>query len=186
MKATVKWESEREKGLAKSNLIGKYNFENILAAITTGLFFGIPAVAIDMAIADYIPCNNRSQMHETNKNTLIKDFYNANPTSMALSIEDFAQNNTPNKCLILGDMLELGTDASTEHKKIIELISNYSFEAVYLIGNNFYDYKTEYPYCFFATVDDFNNYIIKHPEHSKLILIKGSRGLKLEKCIDYL
>ena len=186
MKAAVKWNSDKASGFAKSNLIGEYNFENILAAITVGLFFEVPAVSIDIAIANYTPNNNRSQICETNKNTLIKDFYNANPISMSLSIENFAKIDNNNKCLILGDMLELGTESGVEHKKIIEQISKLNFKTINLIGKHFYEFKNNYPFNFFETVEDFEKFMVKYPEHSKLILIKGSRGIKLEKCIDYL
>ena len=186
MHAAVKWQSENLSGFAKSNLIGEYNFENILAAITVGLYFNVVPTSIDMAISNYIPCNNRSQIYESAKNTIIKDYYNANPTSMLLAIESFFKRENSEKCLILGDMLELGENSLEEHKKIIDLVAKKDFLKIYFIGENFYHFKNNYDYHFFKTIEELNEYICKNPEHSKFILIKGSRGMKLEKCVDYL
>ncbi|MDD3741790.1 MAG: UDP-N-acetylmuramoyl-tripeptide--D-alanyl-D-alanine ligase, partial [Bacteroidales bacterium] len=186
LQASVKWKSDNTSGFAKSNLIGKYNFENILAAITIGVYFEVPATAIDTAISCYFPRNNRSQLVKTSRNSLILDFYNANPTSMSAAIDHFYSISDNNKSLILGDMLELGDDAEHEHKNILELIQNKSFKKIYLVGSNFYKFRNDFEYTFFKTVEEFANYIVKHPETGKFFLIKGSRGIKLEKCTDYL
>ncbi|HNQ67440.1 MAG TPA: UDP-N-acetylmuramoyl-tripeptide--D-alanyl-D-alanine ligase [Bacteroidales bacterium] len=186
LQAAVKWKSDNYSGLAKSNLIGKYNFENILAAITIGVYFNVPATAIDTAISCYFPRNNRSQLVKTSRNSLILDFYNANPTSMSAAIDHFYNISDKNKSLILGDMLELGDDAEQEHKNILELIQSKSFKKIYLVGSNFYKFRNDFEYTFFKTVEEFANYIVKHPETGKFFLIKGSRGIKLEKCTDYL
>lgn len=186
LQATVSWKSKNEKGIAKSNLIGAYNFENILAAITIGQYFKVPGTAIDNAILRYYPNNNRSQLVKTNRNNLILDYYNANPTSMELAIKNFENIKDNSKGLILGDMLELGKDSEIEHKKILEYISNKSFKKVYLIGPHFYKFKEEYGFNFFNSVDDFAKHIVKNPETGNFFLIKGSRGVKLEKCTDYL
>lgn len=182
----VKWTSKKEKGLAKSNLIGAYNFENILAAITIGQYFNVPGTAIDNAIACYFPKNNRSQLVKTSRNNLILDFYNANPTSMELAIKNFDNINDNNKALILGDMMELGNDSDIEHKNLLDSISKKNFKKVYLIGNCFYKFNSEYRFNFFKTVEEFAKHIVKNPEIGKFFLIKGSRGIKLEKCTDYL
>lgn len=186
LQAAVKWKSNNISGFAKSNLIGKYNFENILAAITIGVYFNVPSSAIDTAISCYFPRNNRSQLVKTSRNSLILDFYNANPTSMNAAIEHFYSISDKNKSLILGDMLELGDDAEDEHRKILELIQNKYFKKIYLIGSNFYKFHNDYEYTFFKTVEEFADFIVKHPETGKFFLIKGSRGIKLEKCTDYL
>ncbi|HPL05394.1 MAG TPA: UDP-N-acetylmuramoyl-tripeptide--D-alanyl-D-alanine ligase [Bacteroidales bacterium] len=186
LQATVSWSCKNETGLAKSNLIGDYNFENILAAITIGKYFEVPGTAIDTAILRYYPNNNRSQLVKTNRNNLILDYYNANPTSMELAIKNFENIKDKNKGLILGDMLELGKDCETEHKKLLEYISSKNFKKVYLIGPRFYKFKEEYRFNFFNTVDDFAKHIVKNPEIGNFFLIKGSRGIKLEKCTDYL
>lgn len=184
--AAVKWNSGNESGLAKSNLIGAYNYENILAAITVGAYFNVPGTAIDSALSCYFPRNNRSQLVKTSRNSLILDFYNANPTSMVAAINNFDTINDNSKCLILGDMLELGNDSEEEHKKILELAESKNFKKVFLVGSNFYNFKNDYEFNFFKTVEEFAKYIVTHPETGKFFLIKGSRGIRLEKCSDYL
>lgn len=186
LEAAVEWEANNEKGLAKSNLIGEYNFENILAAITVGSYFNVPGTAIDNAIACYFPRNNRSQHIKTIRNSLILDFYNANPTSMVAAIDNFDRIVDKNKCLILGDMLELGKDSEDEHKKILDKIENMNFRKIYLVGNEFYKFNNKYEFVFFKKVEDLAQYFVKKPETGKFFLIKGSRGIKLEKCTDYL
>jgi UDP-N-acetylmuramoyl-tripeptide--D-alanyl-D-alanine ligase len=184
--AAVKWQTDNESGYAKSNLIGEYNFENILVAIAIGSYFGVPGTAIDAAISCYFPRNNRSQLVKTSRNSLILDFYNANPTSMVAAISNFDNINDKNKCLILGDMLELGDDAADEHKKILDLAEERKFKKCYFVGSNFYNLKDNYEFNFFKTVEEFASYMVKHPETGKFFLIKGSRGIRLEKCTDYL
>ncbi|MBN2777635.1 MAG: UDP-N-acetylmuramoyl-tripeptide--D-alanyl-D-alanine ligase [Bacteroidales bacterium] len=186
LEAAVEWEANNEKGLAKSNLIGEYNFENILAAITVGSYFNVPGTAIDNAIACYFPRNNRSQHIKTIRNSLILDFYNANPTSMVAAIDNFDRIVEKNKCLILGDMLELGKDSEDEHKKILDKIENMNFRKIYLVGNEFYKFYDKYEFVFFKKVEELAQHFVKKPETGKFFLIKGSRGIKLEKCTDYL
>lgn len=186
LEAAVNWKVNNETGQAKSNLIGEYNFENILAAITVGSYFNVPGTAIDNAIACYHPRNNRSQLVKTLRNSLILDFYNANPTSMSAAIDNFNKIKDRNKCLILGDMLELGEDSLEEHKKILDKVEAINFRKVFLVGEQFYKYNGKYEFNFFKTVEDLAKYFVTHPEASKFFLIKGSRGIKLEKCTDYL
>ncbi len=184
--AAVKWKANNETGYAKSNLIGDYNYENILAAITVGSYFNVPGTAIDNAISSYFPRNNRSQLVKTIRNSLILDFYNANPTSMIAAIKNFNKINDNNKCLILGDMLELGDDSLEEHKILLDFIENSTFKKVFLVGDIFYQFNNKYEFQFFKSVTQLANHFVKHPETSKFFLIKGSRGIKLEKCTDYL
>ena len=106
----------------KTKLIGAYNFENALAAVTLGRFFGIEEIDIKNALEEYLPSNNRSQLKQTENNVLFLDAYNANPTSMKVAVENFANMSRKNKVLILGDMLELGEDAEKEHASLLELI----------------------------------------------------------------
>ncbi len=186
LEATVEWEANNEKGLAKSNLIGEYNFENILAAVAVGTYFNVPGTAIDSAIACYFPRNNRSQLVKTSRNTLILDFYNANPTSMIAAIDNFKKVKDRNKCLILGDMLELGQDSLDEHNKILKYVEELNFKKVFLVGNEFYNFSSDYEFNFFNNVEELAKHFVVHPETSKFFLIKGSRGIKLEKCTDYL
>lgn len=184
--SAVKWKTSTDNGFAKSNLIGKYNFENILAAIALGNYFGVSGTAIDTAINCYFPRNNRSQLVKTQRNTLIIDCYNANPTSMEAAIMNFYNINEKNKILILGDMFELGDIEVDEHKKILELIDRLKFRRAYLIGKNFKNFEKKYEYFFFNTVEEAIKVLSKHPESGKFILIKGSRGIRLEKTLDYL
>lgn len=186
LQASVKWCCNSASGLAKSNLIGAYNFENILAAIVIGSYFDVPGTAIDAAISCYFPRNNRSQLVKTSRNTLILDFYNANPTSMEAAINNFDHINDKNKCLILGDMLELGNDAEMEHKQILDQVDDRNFKKVFLVGSLFSKFKNEYEFTFFKTVEELASHIVKHPETGKFFLIKGSRAIRLEKCTDYL
>ncbi|MDR2011179.1 MAG: UDP-N-acetylmuramoyl-tripeptide--D-alanyl-D-alanine ligase [Bacteroidales bacterium] len=186
MHAGVKWTCENENGLAKSNLIGEYNFENILAAITIGVYFNVPVTAIDNAISCYFPRNYRSQLVKTSRNSLILDSYNANPSSMAKAIDNFDKINERNKCLILGDMLELGQDSNEEHKKLLDIIEEKKFRRVYLVGANFMKFKNDYEFNFFENVESISRHFITNPESGRFFLVKGSRGIKLEKCVDYL
>ncbi|MCF0207741.1 MAG: UDP-N-acetylmuramoyl-tripeptide--D-alanyl-D-alanine ligase [Bacteroidales bacterium] len=183
----VNWKSQNATGYVKSNLIGMYNFENILAAITIGNHFEIHPTAIDSAISDYMPKNNRSQMTKTSRNTLILDLYNANPTSMKAAIDSYNTIKDSHKSLILGDMLELGAESDTEHREVLDYVRKSGYEMAYFIGKNFIRFAQEYPeFMFFASVEDTNKYFIANPEKSKIFLIKGSRGVRLEKVVDFL
>ncbi len=183
---TIKWKCRSENGLAVSNLFGEYNFENILCAITIGNYFNIPAEKIDSAINSYFPQNNRSQLVKDEKNTLILDYYNANPTSMASAIDNFKKLDENNKCLILGDMLELGDESKIEHKKILDSVNNGEFKDIYLVGKYFYSFKNEYNFMFFNSYEEIIKYLSEHTQTNKFFLIKGSRGIKLEHCVKYL
>lgn len=185
---SVEWNYKEHSGIVNSNLIGQYNFENILAAITIGNFFGVDAEKINNAIENYFPDNKRSQYTKTDNNTIIQDCYNANPFSMKLAIENFINLKGNDKCLIIGDMLELGESSKVEHDKILKLIADNSFENVFLIGSNFFAAKNEnYPnFSFYNNVDDLVCDLKTNKLISKTILIKGSHGIRLEKCIAYL
>jgi len=178
------WRFSKNYHLVKTNLIGEYNLTNALAAVTIGKYFGVRTPLICKALNEYIPSNNRSQFKKTDKNTLVIDAYNANPSSMEAAINNFAKISASNKVLILGDMRELGTDSNAEHQKIVDLITNNNFKEVYLIGDNFNNVETSYPR--FHNLEDFSTYLKKHPLSDKYILIKGSRSNQLEKSIDLL
>ena len=165
-----------------SNLIGNYNFSNIAAAITIGFFFKISLQDIKDAIEGYIPKNNRSQIIEKNGNKIILDAYNANPSSMELALKNFASLPNENKVIILGDMFELGKDSLKEHQIIVDLSRNLAFENQYFIGENFFKTNTEIPK--FKTFNDFEIFIKKNPLKNKSILIKGSRGMRLERTLN--
>lgn len=167
-----------------TQLIGEYNFPNALAAITIGRFFGVEAQKIDEALAWYTPQNNRSQLKETENNTLIIDAYNANPTSMMAALQNFRNMAAPHKMLILGDMRELGAESAAEHQKIVDFLKESDFENVWLVGEQFA--AAQHSFSTYADVQE----VIKELEANKpkdyTILIKGSNGIKLSSTIEYL
>lgn len=168
-----------------SQLIGKYNFENILAAIAVGKFFGVSNDAIKIAVDNYKPMNNRSQYMETSKNKLFVDCYNANPSSMELALLNFFAVQGDNKLVILGDMLELGPESEIEHQKIIALLIREKCKAL-LVGPVYNRLAGKNNIQSFETVSDLNVYLLKHTMMNHTILLKGSRGIQLEKAIDNL
>ncbi len=168
----------------KTQLIGSYNAENILAAICVGRYFDIESIKICEGLRQYTPQNNRSQFTETEKNKLIVDAYNANPTSMQAAINNFSEMDVPNKALILGDMLELGVDSESEHQRIVDLLMEQGFKNVYLVGACFS--KTTSSYSTFSTTNDFIKTLSELSLSDYYFLIKGSRGIQLEKAIELL
>ncbi len=185
----VKYENE----LISSQLIGKYNFENIAAAICIGKYFNVEIKKIKQAIEEYAPSNNRSQILHTKTNTLILDAYNANPSSMRAAIENFCEMKGENKWLILGDMRELGKYEVEEHKNILELISAKKLTHVVLVGEVFIKATAELrPDTFtprlFKNSDELAARLKEQPlsQEPSHILIKGSRGIKLEKVVEFL
>jgi UDP-N-acetylmuramoyl-tripeptide--D-alanyl-D-alanine ligase len=170
-----------------SHLIGLYNSNNINAAITIGRYFGVDDEAIKEALESYIPENNRSQLLTKGTNQIILDAYNANPSSMAVAIENFIQLDRPNKIAILGDMFELGTESLEEHKNIIHLLSKEEKTVCYFIGKDFYHNKTEKNnFHFYETFEQFSNVLKQNKFEDKMILIKGSRGMALERTLEIL
>lgn len=169
-----------------SRLIGNYNLENILAAACVGKFFEVDPLLIQDAINSYTPSNNRSQLIKSGTNTIIMDAYNANPTSMMASLSNFINLNEKPKCLILGDMLELGETSGEEHQKIVDFIGKYDFAAIYLVGHEFKNTRCGQKEKKFEQVELLSNYLKTQPIENKLILIKGSRGIHLEKILELL
>jgi len=169
-----------------TNLIGNYNLENILAAVCIGDFFGIENSKIKNAIENYQPSNNRSQLIRSDKNTIYMDAYNANPTSIAASLSNFIELKVKSKCIILGDMLELGSDAVKEHEIVIKMLQRNDFKTVILVGEIYSKLKTPENYCKFKNVDQAISWLEKNRIVDSNILIKGSRGIKLEKIVEYL
>lgn len=170
----------------RTNLIGKYNMENILAAVTIGHFFGVSDDNIKQAIEEYQPDNFRSQFIDSGRNKIVMDAYNANPSSMMLAIENFFEMESEKKMLIIGQMLELGDTAYSEHRKIIEYLEGRQCDDVVFIGEHFIEAGKGYQFRFYRTVDDFIDEIVPEQIHSSLILIKGSRGNRLEKLLSFL
>lgn len=171
----------------KSNLIGIYNANNINAAITIGNYFKVADELIKEAIENYIPENNRSQLIKKNDNEIILDAYNANPSSMLAAITNLIQIEKKNKTAILGDMFELGIESLSEHKKIIELLEQQPYLTSYCIGKHFYSNKIKSNHIFFfEDFISFSKYLLENKIFKNFILIKGSRGMELEKTLDLL
>lgn len=169
------------------NLVGSYNFENALAAACIGSFFDVPDKKIKEALESYKPQNYRSQYLKTDRNVLIVDSYNANPTSMKLAIEDFVKFNADAKILILGDMLELGQVSSREHDVLIHYVKELNtFEDVYYVGNEFYSLKNDSTKHWYKSVDELKEILKKNGLKNKTILLKGSRKIQLEQLISSL
>lgn len=169
-----------------THLTGAYNLENVLAACRIGLQFGVDPLLIKSGIESYIPTNNRSQILKLGSSVVIADCYNANPSSMEASLNNFMQINRPNKVMILGDMLELGKDSPAEHQKIADLVVKTAINEVYWVGSNFYNSKLPVGSFKFKNVDELIGYLGNKHLDDKFILIKGSRGIKLEKIIERL
>lgn len=165
----------------ETKLIGEYNFYNFLAAITIGNYFKVEKDDMNAAIQEYTPTNQRSQVNKTEYNTLILDCYNANPTSMALAIKSLAQNqNNLEKLIIAGEMKELGGESIQEHQKIVELIDELGINAIY-VGDGFKGQNNWFP-----NTTSLIHEIESNRPKDKLILLKGSRSVGLEKLEEHL
>ena len=171
----------------KSNLLGLYNANNINAALAIGKYFGVTDYDIKDALESYIPANNRSQLIYKETNQIILDAYNANPSSMTVAIDNFLQLENQNKILILGDMFELGAESSFEHQAIISMLTNEDKINCYFIGLDFFKNKIKKEnFYFFETFESFANHASLKKFSGSSILIKGSRGMALERTLDFL
>lgn len=169
-----------------TQLIGDYNLSNILSAACIGRYFGVMDEDIVAALSEYTPTNNRSQCTRTERNTLIVDAYNANPTSMEAAIKNFSNIQTAeNKVLILGDMKELGEDSEVEHNKVLALIKSLGFTRVYFVGSEFAKVAGSEFACF-ENVELLAEYLTTNPISDSTILIKGSNSTRLTKIVDSL
>lgn len=168
-----------------SQLIGTYNAKNIAAAICIGKYFKIPVKAIKEAIESYQPTNNRSQIINQNSNQIILDAYNANPTSMKAALENLEAIPAKNKIAILGDMFEVGNTSAEEHQIIIDLLEKLEFSTMLACGKNFYQTSTQ-EVLKFENFEDLKNYIQRNNFENATILIKGSRGMALERILEAL
>ena len=172
--------------IVQTSLIGAYNVDNALAAITVGLKFGVSEEKASAAVAGYKPQNNRSQLTETGRNHLVVDAYNANPTSMAAALENFCMIKADKKMLILGDMRELGEVSQAEHKRIVEDLRKYGFTDVWLVGEEFAKAAAGSGFRLFPDVDAVNKALESEPVNGLTILIKGSNSMGLTKTITNL
>lgn len=171
----------------KTHLVGGYNFDNAMAASAVGIHFGIDPVRIQQAIENYRPSNLRSQLIKTDKNTIILDAYNANPSSMQAAVSNFNDMPGENKILILGEMLELGDISQPAHEEILNLALKGNFNKIFLVGNNFEHCNVKCNFIsWFKDTDSLVGNLQAHPESGSFILIKGSRGNKLERIVEHL
>jgi UDP-N-acetylmuramoyl-tripeptide--D-alanyl-D-alanine ligase len=166
----------------KTQLVGDYNFANIMLAVAVGSHFGVPSQKIVAAIESYAPSNSRSQLLESGTNTIILDAYNANPSSMRAAIENFARLHADKKVLLLGAMAELGEESLAEHRSIAALIAQYHWESVALVGGDFN--KIDHPFLRFENAVVAGQWFREqHFEHTHL-LIKGSRSSQMELVLQ--
>lgn len=165
-----------------TQLVGEYNLSNVLAAVTVGKFFEIPEEKIRSSIESYTPSNSRSQLMEKGTNKIILDAYNANPSSMKLAIENFANKNAENKILMLGAMAELGNASLQEHEEIIDLINKYQWKEVVLVGGDFL--KLSHPFLSFENSLKAKEWFQQQHFQNSYILVKGSRSMQMEKVLE--
>lgn len=184
-----KWKSEGfESDNCKTHLEGDYNLENIEAAICIGEYFKVERKDIAQAIEDYIPSNNRSQVIKGEKNTVILDAYNANPSSMSKALKSFAENTEGKKIVVLGDMRELGEYSVDSHNEIIELCDSLKLNAIF-VGSEFAEAinKGGKVCVFYSSVEELisdSSRVLSFT--SNTVLLKGSRGMKMERLLPHL
>ena len=169
-----------------TSLFGDYNLDNIRAAMAAGVFFEVPFKEIISAVSSYKPSNNRSQVLSTGHNTLICDSYNANPSSMSLALTSFAELRAEKKMVILGDMLELGADSQSEHLGVIEFLDKLDGIEVHLVGPLFRSVIGGRKMSSYLTSEEARESLAKKAPRNQTILVKGSRGMTLEKIYGVL
>jgi len=176
--------NEQQSGIVTSNLVGAYNFSNLMAAACIGSYFNVPISDINDALTAYQPDNNRSELVETRKNKLILDAYNANPSSMEAALRNFAEMDHDPKLALIGHMLELGEESENEHQQLINLLQELELEAI-LVGKNFAKCnKKGLRYC--ETPELLEEYLSNHPIENHLIIAKGSRMVAMERVKSFL
>jgi UDP-N-acetylmuramoyl-tripeptide--D-alanyl-D-alanine ligase len=182
----ISWHKKNnfEENFIASHLTGNYNFENILAAVCIGNYSGVEKHLVKKGIENYFPSNQRSQVVEKNSNTFILDYYNANPNSMEAALMNFEKNYEGRKVAIIGDMLELGNESEKEHHNIISLLKELNFSTMILVGKSFGQFHNALNGKFFDTSEEAALWIQKQNFENVSILIKGSRGLKMEKVME--
>jgi UDP-N-acetylmuramoyl-tripeptide--D-alanyl-D-alanine ligase len=166
----------------QTQLVGNYNLANILAAVAVGHYFDIDIDTIRVALEQYQPSNSRSQWMEKGDNKIILDAYNANPSSMKLAVENLAAMPATDKWLLLGAMKEMGAESAAEHQGLVDLIEKHGFRNVILTGPEFSE--TRHQFLWFADSAEARDYLKSHPVHNATILIKGSRGSRMEVVLE--
>ena len=172
--------------VVRTNLTGTYNLPNIMAAVATGIVFGLTDEEIANGISSYQPSNNRSEVKKKGSNTFILDAYNANPSSMEVAITNLISSDGENHSVILGEMLEVGESSDEEHRNICTRLQLLPIKSVCLVGKEFQQFKNEFGFNFFLTVDELNEWLKNNPFENETVLIKGSRGNRLEKAAELL
>ena len=169
----------------KTNLVGVYNFHNIAAALAVGSFFNLTPQQLKSGIEAYVPANNRSQIIQQNSNQILLDAYNANPSSMEVALENFKGTQNSNKLAILGDMFELGANSAKEHLEIVNQAILTKGCVFYFIGSLFFEQKIAHStFLFFETFKELQSHLEEITISNTSILIKGSRGMALERVLD--
>jgi UDP-N-acetylmuramoyl-tripeptide--D-alanyl-D-alanine ligase len=168
--------------LIQTNLVGNYNLPNVLVAVTVGLHFGIAFDKIKQAIEGYIPSNSRSQLIQKDTNKIVLDAYNANPTSMRAAIENLATHYPGKRVLMLGGMMELGDESLAEHQSIVDLIAQYAWLEVVLVGGDFA--KLQHPYLYFPDSLQAKDWFQQQNFEHTTILVKGSRSMQMERVLN--
>ncbi len=181
---TMTWKCESAFGEIETQLIGAYNFENVLSAITIGNYFRVKPEDIREAVVAYSPDNSRSQIIKSGTNTIIMDAYNANPSSMEAALKNFQKMNSHSKYICIGDMAELGDESFKEHQRIIELLKTIDNNQLILVGKNFGAFVGEIACLHFENSNLAAEYFQKQLPENSLILIKGSRSSKMERLLE--
>ena len=182
----VNWKCGNTKSIINAQLIGRYNFENILSAICIGNFFEVNPDDINDAIESYVPDNSRSQIIKKKSNTIILDAYNANPTSMVAALDNFRKVSAHHKIVFLGEMAELGEESFAEHQKIISVLVRESYDKIILVGENFKSFSDKIKGLYFDDSEKATSWLKQNPLEDSFILIKGSRSSKMEKIMEAL
>jgi len=166
----------------KTHLVGEYNLPNVLVAVAVGKYFNVPDEKIKSALENYMPSNSRSQLIERDGNKIILDAYNANPSSMKVAIENIAKMDGDNKVLLLGGMMEMGSESLKEHQALIDLIKKYHWKDVVLVGGDFN--KIENPFTNLSNSVEAGKWLKEQHYNNTTILVKGSRSMKMEMVLE--
>jgi UDP-N-acetylmuramoyl-tripeptide--D-alanyl-D-alanine ligase len=185
----IKWRpslKSHDSFISQSRLFGAYNLNNILAAIAIGLHYDIPLKLIHEAIEAFEPIELRSQVIEKNSQRIFVDAFNANPTSMKVSLESFCRIKSHKKIAIIGDMLELGHSSHKEHQNIVSFCKDLDFDTIIFIGEEFLRVKNKNAGLFFSNTRRAKRWIKKQNFTHSDIFLKGSRGVSLEKLLRFI